>query len=72
MLGEKVTGRGCSVHQMESFNPCDAVKLVTTSDVMLNFCGVCSMDGCNRSARRSGHQVASLAAALVVAVAVTK
>ncbi|XP_054269367.1 uncharacterized protein LOC128990804 isoform X2 [Macrosteles quadrilineatus] len=47
VLGERVTGRGCSVHQLESFNPCDAVKLVTTADVTLEFCGVCDYDGCN-------------------------
>ncbi|XP_022192732.1 uncharacterized protein LOC111050692 [Nilaparvata lugens] len=50
LLGEKVTGRGCSVHQMEGFNPCDAVKLVMTSDVQLDYCGVCSHDGCNTAA----------------------
>lgn len=47
VLGERVTGRGCSVLQMENFNPCDAVKLVTTPDVTLEFCGVCDSDACN-------------------------
>lgn len=32
---------------MENFNPCDAVKLVTTPDVTLEFCGVCDSDACN-------------------------
>ncbi|RZF43339.1 hypothetical protein LSTR_LSTR001600 [Laodelphax striatellus] len=50
LLDEKVTGRGCSVHQIEGFNPCDAVKLVMTSDVQLDYCGVCSEDGCNAAA----------------------
>lgn len=51
VLGEKVTGRGCSVHQIEGFNPCDAVKLVTTTDVQLDYCGVCSEDGCNEATK---------------------
>lgn len=66
VLGEKVIGRGCSVHQLDSFNPCDAVKLVTTDEVTLNYCGVCVSDGCNGSIMLSSGIVLFLLLATLV------
>ncbi|KAG8258904.1 hypothetical protein J6590_021699 [Homalodisca vitripennis] len=59
VLGERVTGRGCSVNQLDSFNPCDALKLVTTADISLEFCGICDREGCN-GATLIAHGSASL------------
>ncbi|KAK6627811.1 hypothetical protein RUM44_010290 [Polyplax serrata] len=45
--GNLVIGRGCSAPRMENFDPCYAVKLITSKDIVLKSCSLCDTDGCN-------------------------
>ncbi|XP_067009816.1 UPAR/Ly6 domain-containing protein crok-like [Anabrus simplex] len=47
VLGRTVTGRGCSQAAMERVHPCDSFKLLATTDLVLEYCGVCETDDCN-------------------------
>ncbi|PSN54510.1 hypothetical protein C0J52_10218 [Blattella germanica] len=47
VMGELVTERGCAGPVQNKLNPCDAIKLLATHNLELEYCGFCNNDNCN-------------------------